>query len=221
MVRSPHPAADGPSRDWVNYWPPRLVKSREVSYLVYYTDEGDDPPENPLVDSSHQERFRRFIESLWRPPASTSCTATTRHGPGSTRSRSCLRGPRITFRRGTRRMTVRGPGIPVQLARDPLLPPGQPGNVQGRQGRLLHAPGSWRPTTCSAGTGWWRPTTSATTRRPSASSRTCATGEPAGGLGGGKAAEPPPAPAPVAARGPLSVDARHAQGRAGRDPSCR
>jgi hypothetical protein len=33
-----------------------------VSYLVYYTNEGDDPPENPLVDSAHQERFRRFIE---------------------------------------------------------------------------------------------------------------------------------------------------------------
>ena len=34
-----------------------------MSYLVYYTDEGDDPPENPLVDSAHQERFRRFIEA--------------------------------------------------------------------------------------------------------------------------------------------------------------
>jgi hypothetical protein len=39
------------------------VRNREVSYLVYYTDEGDDPPENPLVDSTHQESFRRFIEN--------------------------------------------------------------------------------------------------------------------------------------------------------------
>ena len=63
VVLSPRPAADGPSRDWVTRWPPRLIRSREVSYLVYYTDEGDDPPENPLVDSAHQERFRRFVES--------------------------------------------------------------------------------------------------------------------------------------------------------------
>ena len=90
-VRSPHPAADGPSRDWVTYWPPRLIKSRDVSYLVYYTDEGDDPPENPLVDSSHQERFRRFIES-YGGRLSTWCIATTRRAPGSTRSRSCSRG---------------------------------------------------------------------------------------------------------------------------------
>ena len=34
-----------------------------MSYLVYYTNEGDDPPENPLVDGAHQERFRRFIEA--------------------------------------------------------------------------------------------------------------------------------------------------------------
>ena len=53
----------GPSTDWSSHWPPILVKNREVSYLVYYTNEGDDPPENPLVDSAHQERFRRFIEA--------------------------------------------------------------------------------------------------------------------------------------------------------------
>jgi hypothetical protein len=63
-VLNPSPAADGgPSTDWSTHWPPILVRNREVSYLVYYTNEGDDPPENPLVDSAHQERFRRFIEA--------------------------------------------------------------------------------------------------------------------------------------------------------------
>ena len=63
-VLNPQPAADGgPRADWVNTGRRILIKSREVSYLVYYTDEGDDPPENPLVDSAHQERFRRFIEA--------------------------------------------------------------------------------------------------------------------------------------------------------------
>jgi 4-amino-4-deoxy-L-arabinose transferase-like glycosyltransferase len=63
-VLNPGRAADGgPSTDWTSHWPPILVRSREVSYLVYYTNEGDDPPENPLVDSAHQERFRRFIEA--------------------------------------------------------------------------------------------------------------------------------------------------------------
>jgi hypothetical protein len=62
-VLNPSPAADGgPSTDWSTHWPPILIKNREVSYLVYYTNEGDDPPENPLVDSAHQERFRRLIE---------------------------------------------------------------------------------------------------------------------------------------------------------------
>jgi len=63
-VLNPSPAEDGgPSADWTRHWPPILVRNREVSYLVYYTNEGDDPPENPLVDSAHQERFRRFIEA--------------------------------------------------------------------------------------------------------------------------------------------------------------
>jgi hypothetical protein len=63
-VLNPTPAADGaPSADWSTHWPPILIANREVSYLVYYTNEGDDPPENPLVDGAHQERFRRFIEA--------------------------------------------------------------------------------------------------------------------------------------------------------------
>ena len=63
-VQSPRPDPDGgPSRDWVNYWPPRLIKGRQVSYLVYYTDEGDDPPEAPIVESEQQKSFRNFIEA--------------------------------------------------------------------------------------------------------------------------------------------------------------
>jgi hypothetical protein len=63
-VRSPRPDPSGaPSRDWVDYWPPRLIEGRNVSYLVYYTDEGDDPPEAPIVESSVQQKFRNFIEA--------------------------------------------------------------------------------------------------------------------------------------------------------------
>jgi dolichyl-phosphate-mannose-protein mannosyltransferase len=63
-VVSPRPAPDGgPSRDWINYWPPRLVGGGQVSYLVYYTDEGDDPPEAPIVESQQQKQFRNFIEA--------------------------------------------------------------------------------------------------------------------------------------------------------------
>jgi hypothetical protein len=63
-VKSPRPDPSGaPSRDWVDYWPPRLIAARQVSYLIYYTDEGDDPPEAPIVDSEQQQRFRNFIET--------------------------------------------------------------------------------------------------------------------------------------------------------------
>ncbi len=110
VVRSPHPAADGPSRDWVNYWPPRLVRSREVSYLVYYTDEGDDPPENPLVDSSHQERFRRFIEAYG---GRLEHVVYRNHEARAWiyKVTKLLARPHITFRRGTHRMTVKGRGF--------------------------------------------------------------------------------------------------------------
>lgn len=63
-VQSPRPDPSGePSRDWVDYWPPRLIEGRNVSYLVYYTDEGDDPPEAPIVQSDLQTKFRDFIEA--------------------------------------------------------------------------------------------------------------------------------------------------------------
>jgi dolichol-phosphate mannosyltransferase len=62
-VLRPRPASEGPSKDWVSLWPPRLVQNREVSYLVYYTEEGDDPPEDPLVESQTQKLFRNFVEA--------------------------------------------------------------------------------------------------------------------------------------------------------------
>jgi hypothetical protein len=58
------PTPDGSTpRDWVTTWPPRLVESGAVSYLVYYTGPLDDPPEDDqLVETATQRRFRQFIE---------------------------------------------------------------------------------------------------------------------------------------------------------------
>lgn|GEM_PF-1318128 len=109
-VRSPQPAADGPSRDWVSYWPPRLVKRREVAYLVYYTDEGDDPPENPLVDSAHQETFRRFIEDFG---GRLQHVVYRNHEARAWiyKVSKLYSRPRITFRRGKDRVVVKGRGF--------------------------------------------------------------------------------------------------------------
>jgi hypothetical protein len=111
VVRSPRPSPDGtPSGDWVTYWPPRLVKSREVSYLVYYTDEGDDPPENPIVDTEHQERFRRFVEAY----GGKLVHVVYRDHEGRAwiyKVSKLLARPSISFRRGSRRLTVRGKGF--------------------------------------------------------------------------------------------------------------
>ena len=109
-VRSPRPAADGPSRDWVSYWPPRLVKNRDVSYLVYYTDEGDDPPENPLVDSAHQETFRRFIEDYG---GRLQHVVYRNHEARAWiyKVSKLLARPRITYKRGKNRVTVKGQGF--------------------------------------------------------------------------------------------------------------
>lgn len=109
-VISPRPAADGPSRDWVTYWPPRLIKSREVSYLVYYTDEGDDPPENPLVDSAHQERFRRFVEAYG---GRLQHVVYRNHEARAWiyKVTKLEARPRITFRSGSRTLKVSGTGF--------------------------------------------------------------------------------------------------------------
>ena len=160
-VISPHPAADGPSRDWVTYWPPRLVKSRDVSYLVYYTDEGDDPPENPLVDSNHQERFRRFIESYG---GRLEHVVYRNHEARAWiyKVTKLLPRPRITFKRGARYLRVTGEGF--RFNSRVSLYYHQPSAARGRPTRTARSTrGSGLPTTCTTGTGWSPRTTSATT----------------------------------------------------------
>src|SRR3979411_2761513 len=49
-VVPPTPTQNATPRDWVTYWPPKLIESGTVSYLVYYTndpragDGNDEPP---------------------------------------------------------------------------------------------------------------------------------------------------------------------------------
>jgi hypothetical protein len=50
-------------RDWVAFWPPRLIASGKVQYLVYYTGPLDDPPEDSqIVQTSTQRMFRSLIQ---------------------------------------------------------------------------------------------------------------------------------------------------------------
>jgi hypothetical protein len=54
-------------RDWVTYWPPKLIESGTVTYLVYYTNEpgavdATDEPEGPIGRTSRQRMFKRLIE---------------------------------------------------------------------------------------------------------------------------------------------------------------
>jgi hypothetical protein len=110
-VLNPSPAADGgPSTDWSSHWPPILIKNREVSYLVYYTNEGDDPPENPLVDSAHQERFRRLIEAY----GGKLMHVVYRNHEGRAwiyKVQKLHRRAKIKFRAGSERLRVRGTGF--------------------------------------------------------------------------------------------------------------
>lgn len=50
-------------RDWVALWPPRLLEKGTVNYLVYYATSTtiDDPEEDPLVNTSTQQKFRDLI----------------------------------------------------------------------------------------------------------------------------------------------------------------
>jgi hypothetical protein len=50
-------------RDWVALWPPRLVEKGTVNYLIYYATSTtiDDPEEDPLVNTSTQQKFRDLI----------------------------------------------------------------------------------------------------------------------------------------------------------------
>jgi hypothetical protein len=110
-VRSPRPdPAGGPSRDWVDYWPPRLIEGRNVSYLVYYTDEGDDPPEDPIVESDQQQRFRDFIEAYGGQLVHT----VRRNHEGRAwiyRISELLAQPKITYARRGDNIVVRGDGF--------------------------------------------------------------------------------------------------------------
>jgi hypothetical protein len=110
-VRSPRPdPSGGPSSDWVDYWPPRLISGRNVSYLVYYTDSGDDPPEDPIVDSDQQQRFRNFIESY-----GGELVHTVRHNHEGRawiyRVTKLLPQPKITYARSGSNVVVRGDGF--------------------------------------------------------------------------------------------------------------
>jgi hypothetical protein len=62
VMVQPQVSANGSPRDWVVYWPPRLIKSQVVTYLVYYVSQPDDPPDDPLVATEGQRQFRQLIE---------------------------------------------------------------------------------------------------------------------------------------------------------------
>ena len=110
-VRSPTPDPSGaPSRDWIDYWPPRLIKGRQVSYLVYYTDEGDDPPEAPIVASEQQAAFRSFIETYGGKLVHT----IRRDHEGRAwiyRITELLAQPRVSYRRQGDQVVVKGEGF--------------------------------------------------------------------------------------------------------------
>jgi hypothetical protein len=61
-VIDPEPVEKGKS-EWVTYWPERLIGNKTVSYLVFYTDAGDDPPDDPIVQTATQRQFRKLIET--------------------------------------------------------------------------------------------------------------------------------------------------------------
>jgi hypothetical protein len=111
QVVSPRPSTDGgPSHDWTSYWPPRLIKDRHVSYLVYYTDEGDDPPEAPIVESQQQRQFRNFIEAYGGRLVHT----VRRNHEGRAwiyRVTELLPEPRISFATRGGQVAVRGEGF--------------------------------------------------------------------------------------------------------------
>ena len=60
---TPQSTPEGAPTDWLYDWPPRLVEDRTVSFLVFYTEAGDDPPEDPIVRTPTQRKFRKFIEA--------------------------------------------------------------------------------------------------------------------------------------------------------------
>ncbi|MDQ6792643.1 MAG: phospholipid carrier-dependent glycosyltransferase, partial [Candidatus Dormibacteraeota bacterium] len=68
-VVPPTPTQNATPRDWVTYWPPKLIESGTVSYLVYYTNDpravdGIDEPSSdaPIDMTARQRMFKRLIE---------------------------------------------------------------------------------------------------------------------------------------------------------------
>jgi putative flippase GtrA len=63
-ILRPGPTPAGrPPTDWISSWPPWLIRDGTVSYLVFHTTEGDDPPENPIVSSGNQRDFQALVEA--------------------------------------------------------------------------------------------------------------------------------------------------------------
>jgi hypothetical protein len=63
-ILQPGPTPAGlPPTDWTSNWPPRLIGEGKISYLVFHTTEGDDPPENPIVNSANQRDFQALVEA--------------------------------------------------------------------------------------------------------------------------------------------------------------
>jgi Dolichyl-phosphate-mannose-protein mannosyltransferase len=68
-VVPPTHTEQGTPRDWVTYWPAKLIESGTVSYLVYYTNnpgqvDADDEPssQGPIDQTARQHMFKRLIE---------------------------------------------------------------------------------------------------------------------------------------------------------------
>jgi hypothetical protein len=62
-IVTPHPPAEGTPRDWIRTWPPLLIESGTVSYLVFHTKMQDDPPEGSFVENATQRAMRKLIET--------------------------------------------------------------------------------------------------------------------------------------------------------------
>jgi Dolichyl-phosphate-mannose-protein mannosyltransferase len=63
-ILRPGPTRAGqPPTDWISTWPPWLIGDGKISYLVFHTTEGDDPPETPIVDSANQRDFQALVEA--------------------------------------------------------------------------------------------------------------------------------------------------------------
>jgi len=109
-VVNPEPTTTGTPRDWVSFWPPRLIQHGTVSYLVFYTDAGDDPPDDPIVETATQIQFRRLVEDYGGKLVHT---VYYNHEPRVWiyRVSKLLPKPQIKFSADAQRMMVEGEGF--------------------------------------------------------------------------------------------------------------